>query len=108
MKADERRYTPRFKSHIPMRIRLVASAGLLSQLVELFDISERGAYISTDLPLQVGSPIHMFLRTPEEIAGKLQPEWRCTCRVVRVLPGQLPSHMARVGVEIQYCEVLGA
>ena len=106
MKADERRYTPRFKMHIPLRIRPVASSETPSHAVESSDISLRGVYFSTDLPLIVGSPIHLFLQMPEEITGKALINWCCTCRVVRVDHASLPSRKAGVGVEIQYYEVL--
>jgi len=106
MKADERRYTPRFKLCIPLRIRGIGSLAAPAQTAESSDISGRGVYFSTDLPLDVGSHLEVFLRMPEEIAGKLQPEWCCTCRVVRVDRCVLPSPMAGIGVEIQYYEEL--
>lgn len=108
MKADERRYTPRYKLCIPLRIRGVDSLGAPAQKAESSDISGRGVYFSTDLPLHIGSPLQVFLRMPEEITGKLQPEWCCTCRVVRVDRCALPSLMAGIGVEIQYYEELKA
>jgi hypothetical protein len=106
MKEDERRYTPRFKMHIPLRIRPVAHSETPSQAVESSDISARGVYFSTDLPLLVGSPIQMFLQMPEEVTGKALINWCCTCRVVRVDSAAMPSGKAGVGVEIQYYEVL--
>jgi hypothetical protein len=108
MKANERRYTPRFKLNIPLRARSVSIPESLPQSVECFDISERGLYFSTDLPLHVGSPVQMFFRMPEEVAGKLSPEWCCTCRVVRVDPSVPLSAVFGVGVEIQYYEVMKA
>ncbi len=108
MKADERRYTPRFKLCIPLRIRGVDSLAAPARAAKSSDISGRGVNFSTDLPLHVGSPVQVFLRMPEEISGKLQPEWCCTCRVVRVDPRALPSLMADIGVEIQYYEELEA
>jgi hypothetical protein len=108
MKADERRYTPRFRIRIPLRIRTTDSPESQPQAVESFDVSMRGVYFPTDLPLRVGSPIQLFLRMPEEIVGKLLPEWCCTCRVVRVEPPKPHSAVCGVGVEIQYYEVMKA
>ena len=108
MKVDERRYTPRLKLCIPLRIRRLGASAAPAQSSESSDISGRGVYFSTDMPLKVGSPVQVCLRMPEEITGKLQPEWCCTCRVVRVDRCALPSLMAGIGVEIQYYEELKA
>jgi PilZ domain len=108
MKADERRYTPRLKLCIPLRIRELGASAAPAQSSESSDISGRGVYFTTEMPLQVGSPVQVYLRMPEEIAGKQQPEWCCTCRVVRVDRSELSSLVAGVGVEIQYYEELKA
>jgi hypothetical protein len=108
MVADERRFTQRLKMRIPLRIRPVGYSDAPSQAVESSDISARGFYFLTDLPLHVGSPLQVFLRMPREIAGKPSPEWCCTCRVVRVDPGKREQGNTGIGVEIQYYEVLKA
>lgn len=106
MRPAERRYTPRLKIKIPVIIRRLDSTDVPSRTVESFDVSARGLYFATDLPLKVGTPIQVILRMPEEIAGRSLPEWRCRGRVVHVDPTDVPSGESRVGVEIQYYEIL--
>lgn len=106
MKPGERRYTPRLKLRIPIRIRPLDSAESVPCTVESTDISARGFYFSTDLPLKVGTPVQVTLRMPEEIAGRVLPEWRCHGRVVHVDPDAAAPGTSHVGVEIQYYEVL--
>jgi hypothetical protein len=113
MIADDRRYTQRLKLRIPLRICSGHYSDAPPQAVESSDISARGFYFLTDLPLRVGSPLQVFLRMPREIAGKPSPEWCCTCRVVRVDQdksdqGKREQGNTGIGVEIQYYEVLKA
>lgn len=106
MKPGERRYTPRLKLKIPISIRRLDSAESPPRTFESTDISARGFYFETDLPLKVGTPVQVTLRMPEEIAGRVLPEWRCHGRVVHVDTVGVPPGESRVGVEIQYYEVL--
>lgn len=108
MMDDERRYTQRLKMRIPLRVRPGGNSDAQSQAVESSDISARGFYFLTDLPLHVGSHLQVFLRMPREIAGRPAPEWCCTCRVVRVDPAEREQGHTGIAVEIQYYEVLEA
>lgn len=105
MKPAERRYTPRLKLRIPVRIRRLDSAEA-PYFVESTDISARGLYFATRLPLNVGAPLQAILRMPEEIAGRILPEWSCRCRVVHIDPGLNSGGESGVGVEIQFYEIL--
>lgn len=106
MKLGERRYTPRLKLKIPIRIRPLDCAEASPRVVESTDISARGFYFTTDIPFEVGTPVQVTLRMPEEIAGRPLPEWRCQGRVVHVDPDAAVPGTSHVGVEIQYYEVL--
>jgi hypothetical protein len=106
MKPGERRYTPRLKLRIPVSIRCLDSAEAPPYFVESTDISARGLNFATRLPLKVGAPVQVILRMPEEIAGRILPEWCCHGRVVHVDTNNVPAGQSQVGVEIQYYEVL--
>lgn len=106
MKPGERRYTPRLKLRIPVSIRRLDSTDSPSCTAESTDISARGLYFATRLPLKVGTPVQVTLRMPEEIAGRVLPEWRCHGRVVHVDTDDVPPGESRIGVEIQYYEVV--
>jgi hypothetical protein len=106
MKPGERRYNPRLKLRIPLIIRPLDSSEAPPCTVESTDISARGFYFATSLPLTVGTPVQVVLRMPEEIAGRVLPEWRCQGRVVHVDTHNVPPGESNVGVEIQYYEVL--
>lgn len=106
MKPGERRYTPRLKLKIPISIRCLDSDESSPRTFESTDISARGLYFATDLPFKVGTPVQVTLRMPEEIAGRVLPEWCCHGRVVHVDACDGSPGESRVGVEIHYYEVL--
>jgi PilZ domain len=106
MKPGERRYTPRLRLRIPITVRSLDSGETSARIVQSDDVSARGIYFATDLPLKVGAPVQLIMRMPEEIAGRSLPEWRCHGRVVHVDTDDVPPGESRVGVEIQYYEVV--
>ena len=59
----------------------------------------------SDLPFQVGTPLQIVFRMPEEITGKRSQEWNCRGRVVRSDTVTESTSLAGIGVEIQYYEV---
>ena len=105
MKADERRYTPRYKLKIPLRVQPLGASKTPAQSFESANVSARGVYFASDLPFQIGTPLQISFRMPEEITGRILPEWNCTGRVVRIDAGTEPSNMAGIGVELQYYEI---
>ena len=106
MQENDRRFRQRFDMRVQVKIRNLDSPDLAEQLVESSNISARGVYFSTDLPLDIGARVEMFLTMPTEIAGKDSRLWRCTGRVVRLQPGSVAHPKAGNGVEIHYYEVL--
>ena len=62
MQPGERRLTPRLKLRIPISIRRLDSSNAPPQLVESSDISARGFYFATRMPLQVGTAVQVTLR----------------------------------------------
>lgn len=102
MQENDRRFRQRFDMRVQVRIRTLDSPDLTEQQVESSNISARGVYFSTDLPLDIGARVEMFLTMPVEIAGKDSRLWRCTGRVVRMQPRSPSQAKAGNGVEIRY------
>jgi hypothetical protein len=106
MQENDRRFRQRFDMRVQVKIRNLDSPDLSEQQVESSNISARGVFFSTDLPLDIGARVEMFLTMPVEIAGKDSRLWRCTGRVVRMQPRSPSQAKAGNGVEIHYYEVL--
>jgi Tfp pilus assembly protein PilZ len=102
---SNRRHTQRFDMALPLLVRLENSLSAERDAVS-FNISHRGLYFSTDLPVKVGSRMEILLKMPEAIVGRPVREWRCHARVVRVVPLPAPQEAMGVGVEFIYYEVL--
>jgi hypothetical protein len=105
MKADERRFTPRYKLKVPIEVRQLSGAVTAPQSVESANVSARGIYFASVFPFQVGTPLQISIRMPEEITGRVSPEWNCRARVVRIDSGVEQSGMTGIGVEIHYYEI---
>jgi hypothetical protein len=105
MRVDERRYTPRYNLKIPLKIKPLGASKVPAQSVESANVSARGIYFASALPFQIGASLQISFRMPEEVTGKISPEWNCRGRVVRVDASTQPSGMAGIGVEIQYYEI---
>ncbi len=108
MQESDRRHTPRFDLRIPLSIQPLDSSGTPTKQVVSSNISSRGVYFATDLPLRVGTPLQMTLRMPEEVVGKPSREWCCSGRVVRVHPNGSSHDKLGIGVVIDWYEVLSA
>jgi hypothetical protein len=105
MQENDRRLRQRFDMRVQVKIRNLDSLDLTEQLVESSNISARGVYFSTDLPLHIGARVEMFLTMPVQIAGKDSRLRRCTGRVVRMQPRSAVQAKAGNGVEIHDYEV---
>jgi hypothetical protein len=66
--------------------------------VESLNISRLGVCFETDIPLDVGTDIELFLKLPTEVAGRDLPGWRCLSRVVHIDLSQSLFFRFRVGV----------
>jgi hypothetical protein len=106
MRGKGRRQTPRFELRIPLSIRPLDAAEAPARIVRTSNISATGLYFISNLPLEVGTPVEMFLQVPEEVLGTSPRNWCCKGRVVWI-DGSDRSHATQgVGVEFQYYEVL--
>jgi hypothetical protein len=105
MTRAERRLAERFSLKIPLRVR-IAKAAALEHTAESLNVSTRGIYFATDLPLCKGTPVHLVFEMPEEVTHKPASEWRCTGHVLRVQPTGSPHGAACVRVRFDCYEVL--
>jgi len=105
MTRTERRLAERFGLKIPLRVRIAKSTAL-EHAAESLNVSTRGIYFATDLPLCKGTPVHLAFEMPEEVTHKPASEWRCTGHVVHVQPNSSPQGATYVGVGFDCYEVL--
>jgi hypothetical protein len=101
----DRRISPRLQIKTPLRVR-VWKSGPAERRTESEDLSERGAFFATDVPLALGSAVEILLKMPEEITGKPATEWRCTGHVVRLQPIDTSRGKLGVGVQFDCYEIL--
>jgi len=105
MTATERRLATRFNFNLPLRVRISKSA-TPERAAESLNVSARGVYFATDLPLQKGTPVQLVFAMPEEVSHKPTAEWHCTGHVVHVQPSRSPQGAICVGVAFDCYEVL--
>jgi hypothetical protein len=72
--------------------------------VESVDISERGALLETDLPLQLNSILDVQLNLPVEVANQQVTKWHCRGRVIHIVPPINANWLPRVGVSFDWLD----
>lgn len=103
--AAERRNEIRVEVKEPVRLRAVTNPVSPEQLAETVNISPRGLCVATELPLQVGTLVELFLRMPAEVSGDKACDVRCIARVVHIYPDAV-NGKAAVGMCIERHESL--
>jgi hypothetical protein len=83
----ERRNETRVKVRVPLRYKLIGNETVGEQLAESENVSQRGVFMWTAYPLEIGTQVELRLRMPSEISGSLASEVHCTARVVRIEVG---------------------
>jgi hypothetical protein len=101
----ERRISPRLQFKTALRVRVWKSISS-EQQTESENLSETGAFFSTDAIMAIGSAVEILLKMPQEVTGKPATEWRCTGHVVRLEPSATPRGQLRVGVQFDCYEIL--
>jgi hypothetical protein len=104
--ARNRRLVLRHAVRTRLRIRIWKSSQPESR-AESVNLSERGVYFESDLPLNKGEIVEILLKMPEEVTGEPTTEWSCTGGVVRVSEEPLKSGKIGVGVEFWCYQILG-
>lgn len=101
----ERRLANRFARKIALRVRILKS-DMPERCAESRNLSTRGIYFATNLPLREGTPVQVIFEMPEEVAHRPVSEWRCTGHVVHVQPGCTSQEEICAGVAFDCYEVL--
>jgi hypothetical protein len=104
MSSSERRIDTRVNICVPLRFRALNNPGATEQTAESENISQRGMYFMTAVPLKVGTPVEVSLRMPLELAGKMSSEVKCVARVVHVTPSAAPGGKLGIGLHIERYE----
>ncbi len=92
------RATPRFNINIPVRIRRLDQFSSIEYCVESSNLSAGGMYFSSDIQLELDTPVRAYLIMPEEIFGMPTLRWCCDSRVVHVHPSGTPTNASGVGL----------
>jgi PilZ domain-containing protein len=95
----DRRLAERHALRMPMQLRLRAS-DKREEKVEAENVSRRGVFFWTDLPLDKGSTLDLLLEMPERISGVRPAQWVCLGHVVRVV--ERVAHDARRGIGVEF------
>lgn len=104
MNSSERRIDTRVNIRVPLRFRVLNDPEAAEQAAESENISQRGIYFATNVPLKVGTPLEVSLRMPRELAGKTSSDVRCVARVVHVQPDSGLGGRAGIGLHIEHYE----
>jgi PilZ domain len=102
------RATPRFNLNVPVRLRRLDEVGSIEHTVETSNLSEGGMYFSSDIQLEMDTPVRAYLEMPEQIFGKPTVRWCCDGRVVHLDPSGPPGTKLGVGIAFHTYAVLTA
>ena len=100
----DRRLSRRHSLRAPLRVRLRKS-DVAERRAESENLSQRGIFFATDLPLSKGAALDLLVEMPEEVTGVPPAQWLCTGHVVRVVPLDSPQGKTGVGVQFDFYEV---
>lgn len=104
MTLSERRHDPRVNVCVPLRFRALNNPGATEQIAESENISQRGLYFLTNVPMKIGTPVEVSLRMPQAISGKVATDVRCVARVVHVRPNSPAASRFGIGLHIERYE----
>lgn len=104
MSSNERRIDTRVNVRVPLRFRALNIVNSTEQTAESENISQRGLYFETAIPLKVGMPLEVSLRMPQELSGKSSADVRCVARVVHIRPNLQAGGKAGIGLHIERYE----
>jgi len=100
----ERRVDPRVNVRVPLRFRVLNGHQSDEQAAEAENISQRGIYFTTVVPLKVGMPVEISLRMPQELGLKTSSDVKCIARVVRVNDNAALGGKSGFGLHIERYE----
>ena len=97
----DRRLAVRHAVQMPVQLRLRAIEKQ-EERVETENISRRGVFFRTDLPLDQGTTLDLLLEMPEKVSGVRSAQWVCLGHVVRVEQDATQRAKRGVGVEFDF------
>jgi hypothetical protein len=100
----DRRLSLRHTLRADLRVRVRRVEGGEMQ-VQSENLSQRGVFFATNLPLSKGASLDMLVEMPEQVTGVAPTQWLCTGHVVRVVQMDSPRGSRGVGVQFDYYEV---
>jgi len=89
---------------VPLQFRVLNNPGSTEQTAQSENISQRGLYFLTSVPLKVGTPLEVSLRMPQELAGRVASDVKCVARVVHIRQSSAPGGMSGIGLHIERYE----
>jgi hypothetical protein len=99
----DRRLSLRHNVRTDLRVRVrKLQAG--EQRAQSENLSQRGVFFTTELPLNKGASVDLLVEMPEQVTGVPPAQWLCTGHVVRVVPME-PEGKRGVGVQFDFYEV---
>jgi hypothetical protein len=104
MSSSERRIDTRVNIRVPLRFRALNNPGSTEQTAETENLSQRGMYFMTNVPLKVGTPVEVSLRMPQELAVRSSSDVKCVARVVHVRQSSTPGSPSGIGLHIERYE----
>jgi hypothetical protein len=108
MNSRERRVDPRVNIAVSLRFRALNNPGATEQAAESENISQRGVYFLTSVPLKIGTPVEVSLRMPPALAGVSSSDVRCVARVVHIRENAALGGKLGIGVHIERYEAAAA
>jgi hypothetical protein len=99
----DRRLSLRHNVRTDLRVR-TRKLDAPEQRVHSENLSQRGVFFTTDLPINKGAALDLLVEMPEQVTGVPPAQWLCTGHVVRIVPMQ-PEGKRGVGVQFDFYEV---
>jgi hypothetical protein len=106
VKASERRQLTRYSLRTPLRFRALGLASDNSvHFTEALNVSRGGFYFASSAPLQVGTPLEVMLRMPQEVTGSAPQETSCLARIVHARKEPFSDGRIGFGAEIEKLQI---
>jgi hypothetical protein len=99
----DRRLSLRHNVRADLRVRM-RKFEVPEQHARSENLSQRGVFFTTDLPIHKGAPLDLLVEMPEQVTGVPPAQWLCTGHVVRVVPLETEGKRG-VGVQFDFYEV---
>ena len=105
MNSHERRIAPRVNVRVPLRFRIFNGPKSTQHEAESENISRRGLYFQTEVPLEVGALLEVTMRIAKDVTGKIANDIACMARVVRVQMPEQGALKRGIGLHIERYEI---